>query len=380
MAQGRSARRSHASEARAWQARLQVPLLVSGLVLLALFAATQIDSARPTPTSALGAEPQRVMSTTCRIVAVPPHRMQDPRASHALAARALEAAERALRQVEAQMSRFIEASHLARLNRAGADEVVPLPSPLSELLHRSRTLHQQTGGAFDVTCGPLIELWRAAGIHGRLPSSAAREAARRASSWQGLALSAQAARKLREDVQVDLGGVAKGYGIDRAVAAMREAGTIGGLVDVGGDLRVFGAPPQGGAWEVMVRNPLGPGTIVTLGIAGGAVCTSGGYFRDREIEGKRYSHIIDPRTGWPASGVASATVLAGETITADAWATALSVLGSDGLKRLPEGLEAMLVVGSEAAPMALLTPGMQAAIHQGPPYPVQVVAQGPAFR
>jgi thiamine biosynthesis lipoprotein len=319
------------------------------------------------------------MSTTCRIIAVPPPRPKGPHASRELAARALQAAESALRRVEAEMSRFIDASHLSRLNRAGAGEVVPLPPHLLELLHRSRALHRQTGGTFDITCGPLIELWRAAERRGQAPVLPALEAARRASSWQGLTLSAQAARKRSADVRVDLGGIAKGYGIDRGVAALREAGMVGGLVDVGGDLRVFGNPPQGGPWEVMVRKPTEAGTILTLRIASGAVCTSGDYSRYREIEGKRYSHIIDPRTGWPASGVASATVLAQEALTADAWATALSVLGSDGLIRLPQGLEAMLIVGSDRAPVALVTAGMQTATLQGPPYPVQVVARTPAL-
>ena len=174
-------------------------------------------------------------------------------------------------------------------------------------------------------------------------------------------------------VRVDLGGVAKGYGIDRAVAAMREAGVAGGLVDVGGDLRVFGKPPRGDRWEVMVRSPLTKGTIVTLKLTESAVCTSGSYFRFVKIGGRRFSHIIDPRSGQPAAGVASATVLAPDAATADGWATALSVLGQDGLELLPKQAEAMLVIGSKDAPRAVVTPGLKAAIVAGPPYPTTVV-------
>ncbi|HBO43241.1 MAG TPA: hypothetical protein DD670_04760, partial [Planctomycetaceae bacterium] len=168
----------------------------------------------------------------------------------------------------------------------------------------------------------------------------------------------RAATKHAATAQVDLGGIAKGYAIDRALAAVRAAGTEGGLIDVGGDVAVFGKPPKGSFWPVDVRNPFGPGVLTRLHIVEGAVCTSGDYARFQTIEGRRYSHIIDPRTGRPAWSVPSVTVIAPSAVTADIWATALSVLGPEGLERLPGDVEAILIEGSESDNKIHCTPGV----------------------
>lgn len=344
--------------------------LIAGLVVLAVAAAVQVEDASPRPADALESQPERVMSTSCRLMAVPPAATDDavtPSPAHAL-----QAAEARLREVESQMSGFIEASPLSRFNRAEAGALTPLPASLLEVLAASRALHESTDGTFDVTCGPLLDLWRAAARRGALPEPQAIDAARAASSWDGIRLTPDGALKLREGVRIDLGGVAKGFGIDRALAAIQEAGMAGGLVDVGGDLRVFGRPPRGPKWEVQVQDPAGPGTIATLSLASGAVCTSGSYQRHVQIQGRSYSHIIDPRTGRPAEGVASATVIAPDAQTADGWATALSVLGRAGLPRLPAGVEALLLIGPAESPQAVATPGLTAYLQAGPPYPLEV--------
>jgi thiamine biosynthesis lipoprotein len=348
--------------------RARGPLLILALVGLAVFAAFRIDETATPERRGLESRPPRVMGTSCRLIAVPRAPDGAPQATAALAA-----AEAALRHAEAQMSRHIAASALSRLNRAPPRVAVSVPPALLALLQTSRSLHEQTRGAFDVTCGPLVELWKRAAQRGEPPSSAEVTAARRASRWQAVSSSETTVTKQDATVRFDLGGIAKGHGIDRAVQAMRAAGVSGGLVDVGGDLRVFGRPPAGSAWEVRIRGPLGGDPIATIALEQGAVCTSGGYFRYFEIGGRRYSHILDPRTGQPASRVASATVLARDATRADGWATALSVLGRRGLARLPVGVEAMLVVGTPEAPRAVVTRGLQALLVDGPPYPLQVV-------
>jgi thiamine biosynthesis lipoprotein len=354
--------------------RLSGPATVIGLIALAVVAALQIPTEQPPSRRGVESRPERVMSTTCRLIAVP-HSAADT--DDAAAAQALHAAEAQLRQVEAQLSSFIEASILSRLNRAPAGEAVQLPAMLLGLLRTSQQLYAETQGAFDITCGPLIALWRAAGTRGKLPSEADLAAARQASSWQALELGSDRVTKRAASARIDLGAIAKGYGIDRAVKAMRDAGMCGGLIDVGGDLRVFGTPPQGEKWEVSVQNPLGRGTIVTLSIRSGAVCTSGSYHRYSSIGGRRFSHIVDPRSGRPAEGVASATVLARDATTADGWATAVAVLGEAGLELLPDGVEALLIVGSQQAPRARVSPGLNALITQGPPYPTLVMTAAP---
>ena len=285
-----------------------------------------------------------------------------PGAERILAEPALDAAERELRAVEALMSTWIESTEISRLNRAKAGGRIALSAPSLEVLRAAQRLKAETGGAFDVTCRPLIELWRSAGRRDTLPSPEEIETARRASSWEGLVLEEGGARKLRDTVRVDLGGIAKGYAIDRALEAMVAAGVVGALVDVGGDLRCSGRSPMEGSahwqraflevhpkgwpWSIEIQSPFGSDPQGSLRIREGAVCTSGGYARFVEIDGQRYSHIVDPRTGRPADELTSVTVIAPDALTADAWATALSILGPEGFALLGDSpIRALLVRG-----------------------------------
>jgi len=295
----------------------------------------------------------RLMGTTARVAAVvPPGR-------GAAAEPSLREAEQTLRRVEARMSTWLADSETGRLNAAPAGRHVPLSPEVLELLRTARQAAADTGGAFDVTCRPLIELWRTAGQTGRLPTDAELAAARAASNWDLFELNAAGAVKLSDTARVDLGGIAKGHAIDRALDVLKRDGRLdGGLVDVGGDLACFGRPPSGDRWEVDVQSPFGDGVLLRLRIPGGSVCTSGAYARHVEIEGARYSHILDPRTTRPADAARSVTVVAPTAVTADVWATALSVLGVEGFARLPEGVEAMIVEGSEDSPRLHCTPGL----------------------
>ncbi len=280
-------------------------------------------------------------------------------------AEALGAAEEALRRVDALMSDFDPESEIGRLNAAGAGPV-RLSEPVRRVLASVRRYHGLTNGAFDVTCRPLVELWRRGG---RVPGAEELRAAREGSNWRLLELSASGAVKKGAGVRVDLGGIAKGYAVDRAVEELRIAGAAGALVNAGGDLAVFGRPPEGGAWRVAVRHPFKPGaSCAVLSISSGAVCTSGNYEKYVEIGGKRYGHVIDPRSGLPAEGTCSATVAAPSAAAADAWATALSVLGTAGLELLASepGAEAMVVGGSAEAPKVEMTPGFRALLASGP--------------
>jgi thiamine biosynthesis lipoprotein len=118
------------------------------------------------------------------------------------------------------------------------------------------------------------------------------------------------------------------------------------MVDVGGDLRCFGRPPSGDKWSVRIRDPFSDGVFGEFELEAGAVCTSGGYARFRQIDARRYGHIIDPRTGRPADAAASATVVAPRALMADVWGTALCILGTEGLAQLPKGTDALLILGT----------------------------------
>ena len=286
---------------------------------------------------------------------------------------AVAAAEAELRRVEALMSVQLENSQLALLNAASAGEEITLPSELLALLRRSRTLAKETDGAFDVTCLPLSRAWMAAGKTGNLPTDAALAEAMRRTGWTRFVFSGRSVTKLADGAAVDLGGIAKGYGIDCAIAAMRRAGAAGGLVDAGGDVRCFGEPIRYKLWRVGVQNPVRSRVrplLLRLSLTNKAVATSGDYQRFETINGRRYSHIKDPRTGRSVEGASSVTVIADDATTADAWATALSVLGPDGLSLVKaRGMEAMMVHNGPDGPKVHATDGFAAYVDG--PWPIK---------
>jgi thiamine biosynthesis lipoprotein len=308
------------------------------------------------------------MGTTCLLAGVAENRE--------VAERALHEAEAAVRRVEALMSSWLDDSEVSRLNAAPVGVEVALSSDTLEVLRAARRAALESEGAFDVTCGPLLEAWHAAGRCGILPSEAALQQARASCGWGHIELTDSGAVRRRAEARVDLGGIAKGYGIDAAVEALEEAGLLGGLVDVGGDLRCFGAGPDQERWQVEIRNPFGGDALAHVRARDAAVCTSGNYARFVQIGGRQYSHIVDPRSGRPADGVPSATVVADHAITADIWATVLSVLGEDGLGLLPAGVEALVVLGSANDFRIVGTEGLRSLLEEPLPAQTTVFARG----
>lgn len=324
------------------------------VILLGLLVATLWDQFRDSnELVAVRRELVAVMGTSSQILAVIP-RGEAPRA-----AQILDAGESELRRLEAVFSTWIQASELSRLNAAPSGVDVQLSGEVIRLLRMARELNDETQGAFDVTAGPVITTWRVAAAANKLPSTADLESARLASSWDDLRLSPTTVTKLRDSVRLDVDGIAKGHAIDSAVDAMIEAGASGALVEVGGDLRVVGSPAEGTTWPIGIRSPFSAGPFASFDVEHGAVCTSGAYARPLEIEGKTFSHIVDPRTGHPVQVAASVTVIAPRASTADAWATALSVLGVPGVRWIPEdsGIQALLILGSKENPSIVATSG-----------------------
>ncbi len=299
-----------------------------------------------------------VMGTSCHVVA------QVPSDRPELAEDAINAAQNALGEVEAIMSRYLSTGQIAAINAADAGEPIDVSPELMVVLLAARDAARRTDGVFDATILPLIALWKASGDADTLPTDEAIAEAMSHCGWSRIALITDTAPQqvVKDDVlaQIDLGGIAKGYGIDQALAAMAAVGTEAGMVNVGGDIGVFGSGPDDGAWEIDIRSPFGPGHLGAIRIDGGVVCTSGNYERFAEIDGVRYSHIIDPRTGLAAEASPSVTVWASTGLEADMWATALSVLGEAGLTMLPDGVEAMLVIGGSTDYSLVMTDGMKA--------------------
>ena len=259
-------------------------------------------------------------------------------------------AEKALRAVEAKLSTHLDSSELSLLNAAPAAQAMDLSGETLALLRLSREITDASGGAFDPTFAPVFALWRRSGRAGQLPSDNELAAARAAGGWEQFDVTDSGATKRAGEAGIDLGGIAKGYGIDRATEAMFAADCVGGLVNVGGDIRCFGTRAKGGEWRIGVKHPFtANGQIGVLELTEGAVCTSGNYERYTVIDGQRYSHIIDPRTGRPTDANPSVTVLAPSATVADAWATALSVLGPEGLDQLPVNVDALVISGTPEA-------------------------------
>jgi FAD:protein FMN transferase len=260
--------------------------------------------------------------------------------------------ETTLHAVNAEMSTYLEDSHLSRFNRAAADEWFPVPQSVVQVVTAAAELSRQSQGAFDVTVGPLVNLWgfgpeESAGI----PSVESISAALAAIGHERLA-ARQEPPALRKSgtLYVDLSAIAKGHGVDRVVQALEGAGCQDMLVDVGGEVRGSGMSPAGRPWRIGVEVP-DPGSrggiqrIVAL--ADAALATSGDYRNFVEAEGRRYSHTIDPRTGYPVEhDLASVTVLHESAMWADGYATVLSVLGPQAGMTFAEthGLAALFVV------------------------------------
>ncbi len=245
--------------------------------------------------------------------------------ARAATAERFEAAFSAFRDVDHTMSLYRPASELSRVNARAADRPEPVGDALFALLARARTLAVESDGAFDVTILPLLRLWGAyPGLRSLPPGSVTTV------GFAGLRLDAHARTVsfARRGMGIDLGGIAKGFALDRARAALAAAGVERARLDVGGELAFVGGDPAG--WRVALRDPERPGR--TLGVltldADASVSTSGNYARDFTAEGWRApSHIYDPRTGRPATRDVAVTVWAPDATTADALSTALVVLG-----------------------------------------------------
>ncbi|HEX9483452.1 MAG TPA: FAD:protein FMN transferase, partial [Gemmatimonadaceae bacterium] len=185
------------------------------------------------------------------------------------------------------------------------------PQTMHVLLHAKR-LWIASGGLFDPTVGPLVRAWGFQGDSGAVPSSARLDSLRALVGYQRVELdSAQGAVCLtRAGVRLDLGGIAKGYALDLARAALTDPRITGGMVDLGGNVLVFGRPPTGTQWVIGIRHPRYADRVLgTVSLDSGAVATSGDYEHFIRVRGVRYGHLIDPFTGYPRRGVMAATAI-----------------------------------------------------------------------
>ena len=213
-----------------------------------------------------------------------------------------------------------------------ADGAEALDARTLTLLQTALEVSQVTEGAFDVTVAPLVALWSACEARGSLPTEAELEAALALVGSHHLALSDTALSKGNRDVRIDLGGIGKGAAIDSLIDYLSTCGVEGGLVSFGSNVAVFGKKPDGKAFRIALRDPKDAGGRVgTLTLEAGEVLSvSGDYERFVTVDGKRYHHLLDPATGYPAeNGLASVAVITSDGALADALSTALFIMGRE---------------------------------------------------
>jgi thiamine biosynthesis lipoprotein len=266
------------------------------------------------------------------------------------AAAAIDRALDEVRRVEKLFSAFLPDSEVSAINATKKGEALKISGETFSLIERALAFSAVTDGAFDITVKPLVDLWAGARSSGGVPADNEIIEARDRVGFRDLILDRRAGTIAfgRDGMSIDMAAIAKGYAVDRAVKVMRDAGVKNAIVDCGGDMYCLGERSPGRQWKVGIRHPRDRGKIfMEFPLKDAAVDTSGDYEKFFTASGKRYSHIVDPRTGYPVGdNVVSATVVAGDSVTSDALATALCVLGPKGLESLGrlKYVDAVLVV------------------------------------
>jgi FAD:protein FMN transferase len=269
------------------------------------------------------------MGTRCEIRVFAP----DAQVAVGAIAQAVEA----INALEQKYSRYRPGNFMHQLNAAARQGgSFAADAECLSLLNFADICHQQSEGLFDITSGILRQAWdfeRSA-----LPDSALLERLLASVGWQHVRRSADAVHFGRAGMELDFGGIVKEYAVDRAAEVCRRNGIAHGVVDMGGDIAVIGPSPDGEPWSIGIRHPRLPGQdVATFAIAQGALATSGDYERCIEIDGKRYSHILSPRDGWPVQGLSSVTVVADQCILAGSVSTTAMLKETSG----PDWLEAL---------------------------------------
>lgn len=239
--------------------------------------------------------------------------------------------------IDQRMSLYKADSELVALNTRAGSGAIPVSEPLLEILRASAFYAALSDGAFDVTVQPLIDLWGFYDVRtAKVPGQREVDAVLRSVGPSRMTLNGQVQTVfLGEDSAIDLGGIAKGYAIDMALEALAARGVTAALVNLGGTVGVLGLPPGDRPWVAGLKHPRGDKLIGRVQFTEGAISTSGDYDRYFEADGERYSHLLDPRTGWPVDHMFALTVHAPTATAADALSTAAFILGpSDGLALL----------------------------------------------
>jgi len=311
-----------------WYLSLFLPLIAA--------CSTQIDS------YATAQDETQVMGTTLDVI------VYRPKAEEGQIQGDLEAALSSVKSIDRSMSLYKDDSELVALNAKAGTHNIALSRPMAKVLSASRFFANLSSGAFDVTIQPIVDLWGFYEVkEATVPPQEEIDRILTTVGMDHFSLDLTAGIiSLESETQIDLGAIAKGYAVDQAIGVLQARGVSAALVNLGGTIRVFGNSKIKRKWAVGVRHPRKNRLIGEVRLANGAISTSGDYDRFFEVDGERYSHIIDPRSGHPSQGMTALTVIASTATAADALSTAAFVLGPrDGMELLArcDAVEGLLV-------------------------------------
>jgi thiamine biosynthesis lipoprotein len=272
-------------------------------------------------------EARRLMWTKFEIVAYGTERPRLVEATNA----AFEEIDR----LDRQMSNYSETSELTFINRNAAHGEVKVENELFDLLKLALDYSRTTDGSFDITVGPLMKAWGFFKGQGHLPEPEELKAVLTKTGYKHVTLNPQAhtIRFDREGVELDLGGIAKGYAVDKAAEILRESGVTRALITCGSSIYAIGVPPNQSSWRVDVSNPLDPANpVTTIELKNNGLSTSGCYEKIFTLDGKTYCHIMNPQTGYPIQEMLSATVITPRGVDAEVFSKVLMVQGIEKAK------------------------------------------------
>jgi thiamine biosynthesis lipoprotein len=252
-----------------------------------------------------------------------------------------------VKRIEQLMSPKIESGDVSRINKSSGKEWVKVPKETLEVIKKAQEISELSDGRFDITVGPLTELWRRAREKKIPPSVEEVKEKLGLVNFKNIEMDQEGKVFLKKKgMAIDVGGIAKGYAVDRAFDVLRSLGYKNLIVNAGGDLRIGGLK-NNQPWSIGIQNPREPQKILTrISVSDVAVATSGDYEKFFIYEGKRYHHIFNPKNGFPADGCQSVTIVTKNCITADGLATAIFVLGLDKgytLCQKLDGVECMIL-------------------------------------
>ena len=265
-----------------------------------------------------------------------------------------------LHEIDETFSVTIDSSEISAINKAAGERSVSVSSDTAYVVKASLAFAELTGGAFDPTVGPLVKIWGINTDHARVPEKSEIDAVLPLINWRDVSVTDDNTVMLkRRGMALDLGGIVKGYAADELTKILKARKVRRAIVDLGGNIFVYGKKKDGSPWRVGIKDPNDPEGVpaIVLNVANSTIVTSGVYERFFTENGVRYHHILDAKTGYPAaSGLLSSTIVCESSMAADALSTSVFVLGKEG------GMELLRRIQSSAATPLAKIPGLHAQV------------------